>query len=404
MIYPNSIPKLEAELRRAPDGPITDIARRLIDGAKAFDLQKAQALGVNGQMKGITRDFNAPPEYTSDKILGADYADDVAQPLEAGEEWNAGRRATCTGAAYAFNAAGLPVNPYMETGLNGRGVLGRFGPNHAVDNGALVLWDDKQGIPTLKMIGILRKHDDNAPAFSGGFADYAKTENGAYRFDRDAVVRTQAKEFFEEMISGSIDLLPEYAARLDEMVAEEVTLREKKREGRPLSRYDLHELREQKETALRLEQVEDHDPSFMERLRGLVAQGLECFAGPVLNDNRNTNNAWIESRLTGFVLDSAAWGTLRGEDPVFDYRLVAGDDASGVVLHTFGADFVEKAYASHGAMACFLMASYLLRVQEQRSGLSPDILAQAEEMAAFVNSYVPAAAKDPGPPPPAIGF
>ena len=36
---------------------------------------------------------------------------------------------------------GLPVNPVGRTGLRGRGLLGRWGPNHAADP-VVTRWED----------------------------------------------------------------------------------------------------------------------------------------------------------------------------------------------------------------------------------------------------------------------
>lgn len=34
---------------------------------------------------------------------------------------------------YSFDDKGRPLNPLGRTGISGRGILGRFGPNHAAD-------------------------------------------------------------------------------------------------------------------------------------------------------------------------------------------------------------------------------------------------------------------------------
>ena len=62
---------------------------------------------------------------------------------------------------------GFPQNPIGRTGLTGRGILGRFGPNHAadpivtkwkrLDNGEKNLDDSKKGI--LQFVAI--KRNDN---------------------------------------------------------------------------------------------------------------------------------------------------------------------------------------------------------------------------------------------------
>ena len=128
MQYPNSIPKIEDALEKAPDSALTNLARRIVEGAKAFDIQKTADLGINFKLQGYHRNTDNPAFAEHDVIKGAPWADDPQNPLEKGERWNHGRRATATSITYRFNEAGHPVNPYMNTGLQGRGVLGQYGP------------------------------------------------------------------------------------------------------------------------------------------------------------------------------------------------------------------------------------------------------------------------------------
>ena len=71
---------------------------------------------------------------------------------------------------------GLPLNIHGRTGLNGRGILGRFGPNHAADpivtrwkrdaHGNVVTCD-KNGRKILQFVAIQRR-DNNEWAIPGG--------------------------------------------------------------------------------------------------------------------------------------------------------------------------------------------------------------------------------------------
>jgi len=390
MDYPNSIQRLENYLTEAPKTSITAMAKRMMQGAKRFDLEKAENLGVNFKLQGIKRDIRNPTFIEHESILGAGWADNIKEPLQNGEAWNQGRRATNTDTQYDLDENGRPVNPYMNTGLTGRGVLGSFGPNHAVDNGALVLKADKNGKPTLYALGILRKFDNDAPAFAGGFAKYTKDENGTYTFDREAVIETQIEEFFEETISGSIVLLPEYEARFDTAFEAEITKRMEGRNGQEVSDDHKHEIREQIETGLKLQQVQDKDPNFLNRLRDVIAEGHECFAGPVLNDGRNTNTAWIETRLSWFMMDEDTWVHIKGDDPVFDYKFSAGDDASDVVYHKLDANLIQDAFASHGPMFAFMAASFVLDAQSRSLEIAPEVMAQIEGIADFLDTPKPA--------------
>lgn len=385
MTYPNSIEVLENDLNSAPLTPVTDLARRIIEGAKRLDLEKTKNLDINFRLSNTIRDPLNSPSITHESILGASWADNEDEPLQDGEQWNIGRRATNTNIQYEFNAAGHPVNPYMNTGLNGRGVLGQFGPNHAVDNGVLVLKNDEKGVPTLYALGILRKFDNDAPAFAGGFAKYGRDKNGAYIFDREAVIETQMEEFFEETISGSITLLLEYQKQLTPAFEAEIAQRLAGRNEQKVSQDQQHEIREQIETGLKLQQVQNKDPEFLNRLREVIAQGHECFSGPVLNDSRNTNTAWIETRLSWFMMDNETWTDIKGTNPVFDYQFSAGDDASDVVHHRLDANLIKTAFASHGPMFAFMAASFLLEKQQKGEDINSKIYEQMKSVAQFIN-------------------
>lgn len=390
MQYPNSIPALEDQLNQAPDSDITDLAARIIAGAKAFDLKKAENLGVNFKLNGIKRNTYRPNFTEHDVVKGAPWADNPNNPLEKGEKWNEGRRATATAMTYTFNAAGHPINPYMNTGLEGRGVLGQYGPNHAVDNGILVIKEDENGTPTLYALGITRKFDNDAPAFAGGFAKYARDDEGAYIFDNDAVIETKVEEFFEEMVSGSIELLPEYAALYDDELKNEVQSRLAKQNDRSteLAADIMEELEMQTTTHLKMKQVQDKDPEFFTRLRSVIADSHDCFAGPVLNDNRSTNNAWIETRLSWFLMDDDTWEYIKGDNPQFHYELSAGDDASDVILHRLDADLIEKGFASHGPMFAFMAVSFLLDAQNDAVHLDSNIISQMNDIADYLKQYI----------------
>jgi hypothetical protein len=276
MSYELALKSLGIDLKAAAPSAVTSLAARLIASAQQFDLNKAATLGMNAKILHVTRNAASPQDYTDKKIIGATWADKENVPLKQGEAWNKDRRATNTGLKYAFDAAGSPINPYMNTGLIGRGVLGQFGPNHAVDNGILRLKADENGAVELYALGILRKYDNDAPAFSGGFAKYRQAASGAYIFDRDAVVETQVEELFEEMISGSITLQSPYSEQLKPAIQAEYDLRMQRRNGLPLTTDQKSEIDAQIDTGLKMQQVTDLDPDFLKRLHDVVAKGHEC--------------------------------------------------------------------------------------------------------------------------------
>ena len=107
--YPNSLINLDKQIDRSPNTFITMLAQNLVQSAQLFDLKRSQNLGVDARCEYVTRRTDKPVSYTSNSVLGAPWADDQTSPLEVGEKWNEGRRATNTNIRYTFNEHGLPI-------------------------------------------------------------------------------------------------------------------------------------------------------------------------------------------------------------------------------------------------------------------------------------------------------
>lgn len=393
MAYPNAIQKLANELAEAPASPITTLARRIIEGAKAYDnFRVRKVIDDHDYPGGIRRDFGAAVEYTADHVMGAPWADNPDAPLEAGEAWNKGRRASLTGQQYDLDEKGLPVNPYLKTGIKERGVIGLYGPNHAVDVGVLTVKKDKAGKPTLQAYGIMKGGD---AAFCGGFAEYTDKDKNGFVTGRDIWILNQAKEFFEEMVSGSIELAPPFAGKLEEEYQSTIASRVEKRGGKPLPEHQAKEIRAQIETELKLRQVQEQDPGFLQRLHEVFQSGQECYAGPVRSSSRNTDTAWMETYLSWVFMDDDRWNYIRGENPPFDYQLAAGDDADDVVAHRIDENLLKSATGTHSAMFLFMAASYLLDAQKKGLKLDSSVLAQLEEVADFLHPFSPQKVNEP---------
>lgn len=94
----------------------------------------------------------------------------------------------------------LPLNPFGRTGITGRGILGRYGPNHAADpivstwkrdeNNEIVKHED--GSPILRVLCIQRG-DTKEVAIPGGMVDPG-----------EQVSVTLKREFIEEALNGKI--------------------------------------------------------------------------------------------------------------------------------------------------------------------------------------------------------
>ena len=168
---------------------------------------------------------------------------------------------------YLINKAGEPLNIRGRTGLKGRGVLGRWGPNHAADpivtrwkrdsNGDLVLRDGKR---VLQFVSIQRR-DTGDWAIPGGMVDPG-----------EAVSQTVRREFMEEALDSTTKSREE-VERMENMV------------------------------------------------KDFFKDGVEIYSGYV-DDPRNTDNAWMET--TAFLFHDET-----GEK-IGKFELKAGDDAKAL--------------------------------------------------------------------------
>ena len=185
---------------------------------------------------------------------------------------------------YMVGEDGSPLNIMGRTGVVGRGVLGRWGPNHAADpivtrwkrgeDGALVK-DEVSGKNILEFVSIERK-DSGVWAIPGGMVEPG-----------EKVSSTVKREFMEEALD-STDTAKENAEELREMVEK------------------------------------------------FFAEGKEVYKGYV-DDPRNTDNAWMETVAFSFH-DNI--GSLVGQFP-----LHAGDDAAKVYWMELSSKV--NLYASH---------------------------------------------------------
>lgn len=186
---------------------------------------------------------------------------------------------------YVVNADGYPLNPVGRTGIVGRGLLGRWGPNHAADpivtrwkrdNTRTVEVNERTGKPILQFVAIQRR-DSGEWAIPGGMVDPNET-----------VSATLMREFMEEALNS---------LEMDDA-------------GRKVLQGSIKEF---------------------------FRRGSEIYKGYV-DDPRNTDNAWIETVAIHFH---------DGEDNVIGrLALKAGDDACNV--RWMDLDKEINLYANHG--------------------------------------------------------
>nr|XP_057906065.1 ADP-ribose pyrophosphatase, mitochondrial [Doryrhamphus excisus] len=180
---------------------------------------------------------------------------------------------------------GKPLNPHGRTGLTGRGLLGRWGPNHAADpivtrwkvdaKGEKILHPDSKK-PILQFVSIKRK-DCGEWAIPGGMVDPG-----------EQVSLTLQREFSEEALN-SLAVAP----------SERENIRE------------------------RITQL-------------FKSAGYQVFKGYV-DDPRNTDNAWMETVAVNFHDENG--------NSVSELPLQAGDDAGQVQWVDVDSSF--PLYASH---------------------------------------------------------
>ncbi|XP_032686867.1 ADP-ribose pyrophosphatase, mitochondrial [Odontomachus brunneus] len=213
-----------------------------------------------------------PVAYTASILRGKPWADPEIKEPAFKPKWNTvdGKvnRRSFTG-NYVINANGYPLNPVGRTGIVGRGLLGRWGPNHAADpivtrwkrdNTGAVEIDGYTKKPVLQFVAIQRR-DSGEWAIPGGMVDPG-----------EAVSATLMREFMEEALS-----------LLEKDNAERKTLRDS--------------------------------------IADFFAKGDEIYKGYV-DDPRNTDNAWMETVAINFHdEDNSVVGKL---------ALKAGDDARNV--------------------------------------------------------------------------
>lgn len=149
-----------------------------------------------------------PTQFTSQTVInnarnkngGGKWADPeiINDVLFEGEKWNEGLRKSYEG-IYALDEMGHPQNPCGRTGISGRGLLGKWGPNHAAD--PIVTRYDPDHLHVLQVIAIQRR-DTGQWALPGGMVDIGEhvTQTVRREFEEEAgnfTNKTQSDHFNE---------------------------------------------------------------------------------------------------------------------------------------------------------------------------------------------------------------
>lgn len=363
--------------------PQLDLAKRLVRAGDALNTKLGNELGLHFSY------VKARIERNSQEPVDIDTADGRAKnDVKLGDRFRDGR--TLDGTQYQESPeTRFPVNPYQETGLKGPGAYYFVGPNQAVDFVPFYIVGEGQN-QQLAFQGIVRNHDKRAD-------QPALAINGGIVENKDDVIGTIAKEFFEEMLSGSVplneeadDIKAEISRRLGERlekIGDKVKPSlERQADGSVDLRYPegfIDTQYRQIVTEMKLEKALVEDPDVLTRIEGFIKEkGQVSYAGPVLGDWRNTNNAWMESTvtyvspLTPKDMERLQIGAGR------KYQFVGGDDAASSKIHVINPNFLDRSFASHGPFVMFSAAALAIDFQEQGRELPASVVKQLSEVAA----------------------
>ena len=153
----------------------------------------------------VRYDDYKPVNFTANEVLKQPVWADPKNPKEIKDQFNLGKRISHMPEKYKISEKdGSPINPIGRTGMTGRGLLGKWGPNHAADPLVTRIKPNCRvisGKPRIEFIAI-RRRDNGEWAIPGGMVEAG-----------DTISLTLKKEFHEEA-QNILKLDPIQAARL----------------------------------------------------------------------------------------------------------------------------------------------------------------------------------------------
>ncbi|KAG1697226.1 ADP-ribose pyrophosphatase, mitochondrial [Nymphon striatum] len=230
-------------------------------------------------------------------------------------------------------------NPVGRTGISGRGLLGRWGPNHAADPivtrwkrdaDGNIIKDEISNKPIVQFICIERK-DCHEWAFPGGMVDPGEKVSQTLKreFSEEALnslcLKDEEKKIIENIINvffdnGTVDIYP----GMEKQPKKKKKSKQAKKEVKGKREKDINKF-----SMLNWRTIAKDG----KRWQFIVYDGY-------IDDPRNTDNAWMESLASNFHDDD---GLSVGKFP-----LHAGDDAAKVQWHD--ASSLMHLYASHAVL------------------------------------------------------
>lgn len=179
------------------------------------------------------------------------------------------------------------MNPVGRTGIKGRGLLGRWGPNHAADP-IVSRWKKNSNKSILQFVGIQRK-DTGEWAIPGGMVDPG-----------EKITTTLRREFMEEALNSM------------------------------------------EKNSFELKHIEKKISDFFDK-------GVEIYKGYV-DDPRNTDNAWMETIAFNFhdSTDEIVGSLdLQAGDDAKNVRWI--DISNELLLYASHKDLIKKVAEQHNA-------------------------------------------------------
>ncbi|XP_075260805.1 uncharacterized protein LOC142352232 isoform X2 [Convolutriloba macropyga] len=283
--------------------PIMYSAEELYTMGRSNDKQK-EALMTRVKAEGgyEARMLYYPPVWADPEILGMSPKDKetffkfnqramvpyhpLHQPKNGPKEQEV-NRVSYLGQYLLDPSSGAPLNPAGRTGMIGRGLLGKYGPNHAADP-VVSCFSSDTSTKTLEL-ALIQRRDTKQFAFPGGMVDPGENELSG----------TAVREFCEEAVEGDNQaaLSPE---------------EKKKRRKEMITRFTQHKVMKQP------------------------------IISKVVDDPRNTDNAWMETQAFWFHFNSEA---------DLGRKLQAGDDAQKAQWVKLDDNFdINSLYADHGSI------------------------------------------------------
>lgn len=243
-----------------------------------------------------------PSEYTAVSVLRQPVWADPLKPKDV--NWKDKAHQSHLG-EIKFDQTGMPLNPKGRTGTEGRGQLGKWGPNHAAD--PIITRDGPDGTYELLLI---KRGDNGQWALPGGMVDPTDASFSAAAIRELAEEALNSPEVLDDDIKSQLALL----------------------EGQLKIKGETDKEIEARIIGLRNKLVFEklkNSPGFQ--------QPEEVYKGYV-DDRRNTDNAWMET---------AAYHThIEGSNPYLN-KPEAGDDAQHAQWVEVTPELVNSLYASH---------------------------------------------------------